>query len=182
MEICNSIAGFNLTNPGKLSDCDGISRTRLWESCSGTNCPQNLPYLEIQPCNNGFLTQWGKLSQCLENKTKRTRTCIPETNGGKPCPDEPLEEIQECNNGFLTEWGKWSQCVNNKSKRTRTCVQPVNGTGCPDEALEEIKDCKVEVLSDKVGVSNNKDFLKENGKIIVIILAVIFLLLLFATI
>ncbi|XP_022314749.2 adhesion G protein-coupled receptor B1-like isoform X1 [Crassostrea virginica] len=96
----------------------------------------------IKPCPvDGVLRDWGPWDHCsatCEGHRKRTRACIPPTNGGAPCSGSTTE-TEKCGthhcpvDGVLRDWGPWGHCsatCEGHRKRTRACIPPTNG-GAP---------------------------------------------------
>nr|XP_022339173.1 brain-specific angiogenesis inhibitor 1-like [Crassostrea virginica] len=111
----------------------------------GLPCPNRLSKTKL--CNlrscavDGVLRDWGSWSHCsatCEGYRKRTRACIPPTNGGTPCTGKTVEGeqcgTQHCPvDGVLRNWEPWVQCsatCEGHRTRTRVCISPKNG-GAP---------------------------------------------------
>ena len=125
-----------------------------YKKCVGDNCNSKdkdgnkIHHLgQTLGCTNGIHTAW-KFEDCNNNKRKKTRQCIQPLNGGKPCPNLPLEELEDCSNAVMSYWSPWT-CVNNKATRTRTCIKEATngGASCSTELLQK-SDCYDAVMSD----------------------------------
>lgn len=139
-QVCQTVGSYNLTDPGGWTACNGQAKTRTWKACNGTNCPP-LPFTEVVPCSDGYLSPWSTWSQCLNGSSTRSRKCIPPVNDGKECPTGALEETQACKDGILTDWTE-GPCIDNKMTKTRRCVPPLNnGTQCPSGMLSMVETC-----------------------------------------
>jgi hypothetical protein len=168
---------YKLVNATEWSECNNSAKIREWKECLNpkdkNTCPPKLPYVETQDCSNGHLI-WDHWSSCDSdpknpNKSTKTRkaTCLPPTNGGKPCPKVPYTETEECSNYTLTEWSEWSECKLQADgtlgiKKTRECKDGSNGgLMCTDldstKPLEIIKPCSDGKLSKWSEWSDCKD-------------------------
>lgn len=116
-----------------------------YNKCEGEGCMKrndgSLYFQErVAGCVDGKLSNWSDW-KCIEGKATRTRECVPPLNGGKGCPNEPLQETAVCSDAKMTDWSDWSECDGSNLVRTRKCLsEPVNG-GAPCNNLEEKKPC-----------------------------------------
>lgn len=141
---CLKINTYDLVDPSEWSECNGTQRLRQWKKCKDTskNCPDKLPYLQVQNCRDSELV-WSKWSECADNKKIRNAECTEGMNGGKPCPDaRKLIQEQACTNVKLSEWSDWSVCNGNQRTKTRTCEDGTNG-GVLCKDLDDSKPLKV---------------------------------------
>uniref|UniRef100_A0A5K3F2B7 Hemicentin-1 n=1 Tax=Mesocestoides corti TaxID=53468 RepID=A0A5K3F2B7_MESCO len=125
--------------------CDSPPPKNGGSYCVGDNT-------ETRPCLQAFCpvdgvwgswTPWSACSSsCGAGLRQRSRKCDspPPSNGGKPCPGEPMEDML-CEdlplcpiNGGWSSWGPWSSCsrtcgAGGTQRRERKCDMPPPSNG-----------------------------------------------------
>merc|ERR1711963_1151247 len=115
----------------------------------GHECPTQID-TETEACDApACWTAYGEWSDCTgecdtTGSRNQTRTCIPPTNGGQPCPEVAEEtRFEQCpTEACWTPYGEWSDCTGvcdatGSRSQTRTCIPPTNGgQPCPEVAEE----------------------------------------------
>ncbi|XP_078334077.1 adhesion G protein-coupled receptor B1-like [Crassostrea virginica] len=126
--------------------CEGHrTRTRVCISPKNGGAPCSGSTVEGEQCGaqhcpvDGVLRDWGPWGHCsatCEGQRKRTRACIPPTNGGAPCTGSTTESeqcgAQNCPvDGLLSVWGNWTPCSvtcgSGSRVRSRACIPPQHG-------------------------------------------------------
>ena len=103
--------------------CGGTGSKSRTKDCiapanGGLPCPEEYTIGETAACDApACWTAYGEWSDCTgecdtTGSRSQTRTCIPPTDGGQPCPDVAEEtKFEECpTEPCWTEFGEWSTC------------------------------------------------------------------------
>nr|XP_022315094.1 thrombospondin-2-like isoform X1 [Crassostrea virginica] len=128
---CTATCGYYGTHTRNRT-CIGqgscVGSSSLTATCNSQVCPVD-----------GVLRDWGPWDHCsatCEGHRKRTRACIPPTNGGAPCTGNTTETeqcgTQHCPvDGMLSVWGDWTPCSvtcgSGSRVRSRACIPPQHG-------------------------------------------------------
>merc|ERR1712243_344793 len=117
----------------RTRSCDSPAPANGGDQCPGTNITTTT--CNTQCCAvDGIWSSWSSWSNCSTvcggGTSSRTRSCIGQTCGGKPCPGNN-NDSKSCNeeccpvDGVWASWSIWSDCSKDcgggTTRRTRSC-------------------------------------------------------------